>query len=337
MTCALISLVDKASGKELVSGDSGCFQYVVEDYPKSSDSAWRVGPAISKQNINRMGTVRVTDYVGAQGNYTEGYSVTPNDTTPVRTFQHCRGGIRCLLSYTASFHASDLSVTVTLDSGSKYLTYDVSVNWIQRGSHAGMPALRFLAQPGYHSTQFRYTTADGTLIRPELIHDVPSLGSMEYLGDGAMLHLFTAYKYGFRGWKDNSGVNLIRSSINPDPHPDLGLHRFQLHLGAAEDAVDAYRQRTAAAHSLLAVSAGSHSGELPMAGQLLELKTDAKVSALYVTDSGAVAARLFNDSKTAVGIDNAPPYVRCNTLERPEDTENASSIAPYSYATILLK
>jgi alpha-mannosidase len=38
--------------------------------------------------------------------------------------------------------------------------------------------------------------------------------------------LVTDTKYGFRGYEDSLTVDLLRSSYDPDPYPELGIHKF---------------------------------------------------------------------------------------------------------------
>ena len=263
ITFALLSLKDKKSGRELVGGSAtGCFQLAEEDTVRGMGS-WRVGPAMDQINLNKTCRTHLKAY---------------------RADKYCSA-----LEYEIPFRASRLTVCVTLSGNDRYLDYSVTADWLEPGTKECIPSLRFLAEPGYAAASYRYTAGSGTVIREALPHDVPSLGSMEFLPrdkTDAFLALFGDYQYGFRGCPGNSGVQLIRSSNDPDPYPELHRHHLHLYLGAAESEADARRMKTCIDHALAPLGAWSHSGSRGMSGQILNCDGECDVTALYENKKG---------------------------------------------------
>lgn len=77
--------------------------------------------------------------------------------------------------------------------------------------------------------------------------------------------LMSDCKYGYRGDVGTMGVTLIRSSFDPDPYPELGVHRFRLGLALTDGETAKERVQAAGrfATPLLPVSGESHEGSLP--------------------------------------------------------------------------
>ena len=87
--------------------------------------------------------------------------------------------------------------------------------------------------------------------------------------------LMSDYKYGYRGDVGTMGVTLIRSSFDPDPYPELGVHRFRLAVGLTDGETAKERTQRAAAFSspVMPVSGERHEGSQPAAKSFVRVKS----------------------------------------------------------------
>ena len=88
--------------------------------------------------------------------------------------------------------------------------------------------------------------------------------------DGDAAFIVTDTKYGFRGHENAGAVTLIRSSVDPDPYPERGIHHFNLGVGVSAEA-DQKRLATLYVHPIAFNAATKHTGTLPMTGAFLTL------------------------------------------------------------------
>lgn len=81
-------------------------------------------------------------------------------------------------------------------------------------------------------------------------------------------------KHGFRCVDNSLSLTLLRSSFDPDPHPELGVHRFGFAVALADCSSAAQLVAAAAdrAHPLVALSGTAHDGSLPLAQGFLTLE-----------------------------------------------------------------
>ncbi len=117
-TAALVSLVDKASGEEMVEPRTrgGHVPTGDEDDVKGM-TAWIVGRWMSVQSVHEG--VRLSAVAGGDG-------------------------LRQWLSYEMSFASSRLKATVSLDRGSAALCWSVECEWLEMGRKGqGVPQLNF--------------------------------------------------------------------------------------------------------------------------------------------------------------------------------------------------
>lgn len=321
VTCELLSLRDKKSGTELIGSESAASFELVKENILFPSTSWRVGPAMKKINLNRNEEVRVIRY-------------EPDEVLSV-------------LEYSIDFFNSKLTVKVTLDALQKHLDFYVTVDWIEQCRNRSIPALRFLLNAGYECEKYRYSAGSGTIIRGEIPHDVPSLGTMELLPahkQDAYLCLFSDCKYGFRGIKGDCGVNLLRSSDEPDPHPELGRHYMHLYVGVAEDQNEATHIVDCAMHGMCVVSGYSHGGNMPLSGELFGYKGSCIVTAIKRSDDGGIVLRLFNpeEKEETVYISDMDEAYLTDTIEqqckRLSVVEGKVTIlvSGYSYVTVVL-
>jgi alpha-mannosidase len=155
--------------------------------------------------------------------------------------------------------------------------------------------------------------------------DVPAQSyGMPINGQGTSLMLISDSKYGYRGTKEGLSLTLIRSSVEPDPWPEIGKHRIQMAIAMCDG------DRTAnidLAHSFcrgfMVTAAKAHKGKLPPTQSLVELSDNVILSALKIAEDGSgVILRYYEPNGSAgrgtVKFFKAPKAARAvNLLEQP--------------------
>ena len=211
-SCALISLWDKASATELVDpARGGAFRRIQEDAGQGM-TAWVVGRYMAIQPLS------------------ENVRLLKQDTA---------GPLRQSFSYEVASGRSKLSVTVSLDAGSRRLEYDADADWHELGRPSeGVPQLNFclaLAQP---VRAYLYDIPFGVVERAGREQDVPgnSWGAALPVSAVPAVQLISEGSYGFRGDANALALTLIRSSFDPDPHPELGQHKLRFAVAVSPEA-----------------------------------------------------------------------------------------------------
>ena len=261
-SAALVSFVDKESGKEHIDGP-GMFRYIEEDTARGM-TAWRVG---RHRSDVPAAAARMSGVSGAL----------------VRQF-----------SFEAPVKNSLLKVNVSLDKNARHLRYDVTCDWREFGvKDQYVPQLAFRLPLARPCDAFTYDNAFGVVTRGALDHDVP--GQSFAFAGGVMLSGDS--KYGFRGCGGAMAMTLIRSSYDPDPVPEIYTHVFHMNIGLMEEAaplalIEAARLQTREA---IAVACGPQAGELPPAGSFVRVAGEAAVSSVKLAEDGrGVIVRLYS-------------------------------------------
>jgi alpha-mannosidase len=202
-TGEILSLTDKTTGEVLSDSQhpSGIFRLIQEDTSRGM-TAWITGPY-----------QEVTDSPG---------------TATIRW--GIRGPVRNSLRIHRVLPKAVIDVEVSLDAGSSMLRYEVQCCWEYIGSAEQIPQLAFLCNAAYPCSQYLYDTAMGSIRRAPMKLDVPTLSFGAALSDNrkSALTVITDNKYGMRGNENALQVSLLRSSTNPDTHPEVGMHRMIL-------------------------------------------------------------------------------------------------------------
>jgi len=290
-TMQCVSLIHKASGKEMLDPDKpACGLELVTEDPVHGMAAWRIGPAAKIVKLN--------------------------ETEPVFVYDICGGPLRQRLGYYLCFGRSRVDVTLSLDQGSDRLDIALKVDWHELGNPAvGIPLLRMAVPVGYAHQTYRYLTAGGTVDRPAVAYDVPSLGlGCAVAGEGRSLAVLSDCKYGFRGWDGAMYLTLLRSPFAPDPCPDQGLH----HMKAALMPVSAEPlalMEASMAHMHPLMSCVVPAEEEVLTGKTASLLTleGAFLAAMKRAEDGdGLILRIFNPKETQSDVE-----IRfCRTVER---------------------
>lgn len=295
---ALVSLLDKETGREIISSPAGFFA-IDEDTDKDMTS-WIVGRYMRRELL--AGNVRI------------------------RYASH--GPLRQSLTVSAVFgnFGSALEYTVSLGKGSRHLEYDVKCDWKEVGTKSTcIPQLAF-AVPYLGPSRLLYDIPAGSVHREPMDLDVPACHFAAALPDkGNTLMLSTDTKYGFRACRSTLQVTLIRASYDPDPYPERGLHQFHLYvsLRPERDTADLLRAAVDISRPMDYITALPHPGTLPAAGSFLSVSgKDIRLTCVKASQDGkAMILRLVNyggPENACVRLTKAPAAAYLsNALEQP--------------------
>ncbi|MFW5985058.1 MAG: alpha-mannosidase [Halanaerobiaceae bacterium] len=249
-TGALISFVDKETGREYIEQEGrGIFRLVDEDAVKGM-TAWRVGRYMN---------------------------VTPLDSE-VKMKNILDGELRKAIQVEVEVKDSTVKAIISLDENSNNLNFDVACEWLERGIPGDkVPQLNFNLPLNYECSSYKYDIPFGTINREGMKRDVP--GNSFILGvpedeESKAIMLLTDSRNGFRGYENNLSVSLLRSTFDPDLFPELGEHKFSFQVSLQDNQLDrellenSYQYN----HSLQVVSGSRHQGELAPDTSFVKIK-----------------------------------------------------------------
>ena len=324
-TMEIVSLIDKASGKEMVSpaAPAGVIRYIHEN-PRFGMTSWRVGPYMKVENLNETENVRVSEYK--------------------------KGALRSYIKYGIEFKRSAVNVTVSLDAKSDTLTYDIVADWHEISkNNEPIPQLNFFFPVNYEVKGYNYDVAYGTIVRKEMAHDVPGNSFIQMMNeDGKAVSLITDNKYGFRGYKNSGAVSLIRSSRNPDPYPEYGIHNMKIGVAVTENS-EIKEKATKFCHPISFCAGKKHSGSLSLCGNLMKIDGDVIVGAVKNAEDGeGIVIRLseYNGNNATATLAFAKAIKSASLVDNNEKTTGKTckvdgnkltvDIAAYSTEAVLV-
>lgn len=273
-TMQLISFIDKTSNKDVVSKDNpaGILRYIQEDDVHGM-TAWRVGQYMKIENLNKEYNVRV--------------------------YEKNFWGIRKWVRYEIKFKNSKLNVTIFLDNNSSTLKFNIIADWHEVGRHGeGVPQLNFYSPITTSATKYRYDIPFGTIERNGMNHDMPGNSYAVAIPDdnkGKAVMVVTDTKYGFRTIDNSLAVDLIRSSYDPDPYPEYGVHHINIGLSIPSDLQNQTLAKIRAefVHPIPFISGTKHTGTLPLKAQLFELSGDVILSAVKSAEDSCCGKKII--------------------------------------------
>lgn len=267
---SILSLVDKKTGDELVDTKqaTGIFRLIHEDTNKWM-TAWWVGRYMRVENLHEKNVVIKKVY---------------DESSPLRQ----------AISYEMSFERSKLKVIVSLDKNSSVLDFNVECDWHELGKQGDqLPQLNFFMPLGYTSESYKYDVAFGTIDRAPLMMDVPANSwglALRKNPKKKSIKITTRTKYGFRGIDNSIALTLLRSSCDPDPYPEIGLHKFQFAVsvvGPTDNKThieDAYNY----CHPMQVISSAPQKGKLPTNHSFAKiLEGNVAISAIKVPETSS--------------------------------------------------
>jgi len=313
-TGGIRSLVDKRSGVELIGEEepASVLEYGVERV--RSMSAWLV---------EHTGGWRSPELVALR--------------------RGASGPFKATLDAVVRVEQSEFTVTYELRAGDPCIYIHIKGTWFQRGTKEGTPVLRFSAPLALEDTGVRYEIPFGSIGRDlEFGEEVPALRWAGVSGKQgrkrAGVLLLNDSKHGYAMEGNRLCLTLIRSSVEPDPLPEIGEHEIHLGLcpfeGETEDAEAIGRGRIFN-HELKVVSTDAHDGEWGASGGLAQVEgegvvldavkkaenEDGLIFRFYEVNGRESTARLSLDEGLAGKIADA---VEVDLMERPLGKSNAS-------------
>ena len=216
-----------------------------------------------------------------------------------------RGALHQWITYTTKMGNSSITVTVSLNAGRPFVEYLLAVNWFEKGTkETYIPQLQYYIDADYHAERYVYDIPFGLIERAGINHDVPGLSfiCLKNVG-GKSLSIITKTKYGYRGGDNRLAVSLLRSSFNPDPYPEICLHKIEFSVGLtnAESGHALLKQSTAYNYPAQVISGGRHQGSRERYGSFMTCTEDIIVSAIKMAEdnSGDLIIRLFEANGAA--------------------------------------
>ncbi len=307
---AIISLVEKASGREFVPCGQKLGALELSQENVHGMTSWVIGQIIERQVIQTgatlqlinsgpwRSTIRVTNTLGKESRYT---------------------------------------LDVTLNAGSPVVDFTLNVFWIERGSpETGVPMLRALFPVAVTDGRATFEAPMGSVERPTDGKEVPTQRWMDLSDAEAGATLVNDCKYGCSVDRNLMALTLLRSSYDPDPLPEPGQHviRFGLrpHTGAWS-----INQSVRLGYDfnlpVTPVNTGCHDGELPASQAWLELLSDGvMLSGVKAAEDGeGVIVRLYETEGKPVRAQVRLPLACCcasaslvDVLEQPVEGGNVS-------------
>ena len=251
---AIVALLDKTSDETLVdrTRPGAFFRYIEED-DRRGMTAWTVGRHMATRSL--AGDARL---LAVQ-----------------------RGELRQSVTYETQFgNRSRLTVTVALDAGSHRLDIAAECDWQETGRKGeGVPQLSFYLPCAFGAPAYRYDVPFGALVRRPAHMDLPATSWAQAVrtdGGRSSLALITQGTHGFRGVDDALSATLIRSSYDPDPYPELGIHKIQLGVLVCEAQAPIARliqEADHCSHPLSVISGNVHPGDLPACAGFMAIES----------------------------------------------------------------
>ena len=293
-TCAVVKLIDKTDGSDIISRPAGFFRLITEDATKEM-TAWIVGRHMTVKDLTENVLVKRDNYK--------------------------KGNLIQSLTYSIDFSESHLEVKVTLERGSKMLKYECRCDFHEKPVlHKSVPQL---------SAAFPCKTRNGNVLcdiplgmisRPVKNMDMPCQnGVIVEQGTGKRFFVISNSKYGFRADDEEISLTLIRGSYEPDPLPDAGICEFDFALGTLSEVSEFSDAISNYAHPCSVVSGNCRRGILPENGRFFTLN-GARISAVKRSEDEKSLIIRLNDCEENVRI-SFPFFISgaavCDLLERP--------------------
>ncbi len=246
----------------------------------------------------------------------------------------------------AKLRVKDSTVTVTyaLKAHQRWLEIEVSARWLERGgAEIGTPGLRMRFPLALTAAKARYEVPFGCVQRDlKGGEEVPALRFADVVGRigaaPAGCAVLNDSKYGHSLAASTLAVNLIRSSYEPDPLPEIGEHAVRLAVvphGPKLPVGALVRLAAAFNHPLQVVATDAHRGRLPPAAAAVRAvrpanvvlssvrkaqDEDALIFHLYETDGRPADATVALDTALMGAVAAADEV---DFLERPVETPAA--------------
>jgi alpha-mannosidase len=196
-------LESKITGEVLINEPQAGLRYVIED-PTKGMSAWIVGNYLQVRELE-----------------------------DIRVKSISRNSLRTVFEFDMKTASSFMTVKISLDAHTPYLEYNVNCHWRETGTQdKGWPQLQFSLKHAYETSKYIYEIPCGILEREAANQDLPAVSfAAAKNSKGSSIIILADTKSGFRGYENKLSVTLLRSSTDPDPYPEIGIHDMKFAVG----------------------------------------------------------------------------------------------------------
>ena len=211
----------------------------------------------------------------------------------------------------------------------------------------------------YSCEDYCYEVPFGTKLRKDADDDRPSTGFVMAINsdNDKSLVMFCDSKYGFRTQDNSLSLTLIRGSYDPDPYPEIGIHKFKFSIGLFDkNSLSRITKETSCIiHPLSSMSVKPQKGHLPMQGSLLDIKETGSciITAIKKSEyvNNGIVIRMFEaeGKNSSVALDFGKKIKKAEYISIDEITGHDNknliiteccitiSINPYCIETILIE
>ncbi len=189
-----------------------------------------------------------------------------------------QGPVFSVAEITRSVLNSFVRQRLYLYRGMRRIDVETEIEWNERGGPSvDAPMLRLSCTPALKDARATFEIPFGWIQRPANGDEVPALRWADISDDSYGLSLLNNGKYGHSALYHTLSMTLVRSSYDPDPVPDIGLHRFTYslypHAGTWRDS-QTTRRAAELNQPLLCTVESAHSGKLQPGRPLLRCTAD---------------------------------------------------------------
>lgn len=332
---SLVSLIDKENNQEMINTNrSAAIFRLIEEEAKEFGTAWVVGRYMNIEEL--LNNVKIKQV-------------------------HLNETIRKSFSYEISFRNSKITVTASLDHNSSALKFDVQCDWKEYGKiDDRVPQLGFYFPLSYPPEFFKYDVPFGVIKRKAM--DIDVVANSFAVGvnknpQAKSIMLITDSKYGFRCNDDSMSITLLRSSADPDPYPEVGIHKFSfaLSLISVKSNKELLDKAYTFNHPLNFITGTFHKGTLPLSKSFFTLEggsivvsaikfpekedSDKIIVRVYETDGEKTTAKFefFREVKKAYFVDINEKFSETDRIVSTDDNRVSFEVSPYSVATLCVE
>jgi alpha-mannosidase len=201
----VVSCSSKATGDEYINSSGAGFQYLIEERDRKYMSSWIEGAFIGEKEADK---VFLSDDAGFR-----------------------KGEVQSSCTFSYRYGSSEVRAVYRLNKGEPFLRCEAAVVWREFGSEvSGIPRLRYQVPLAFSGSQVVHDRMNGVFSRQPVRQDLAAGSFSAALGESLGCMIVSQEGYGYRLDGDVLSLNLLRSSIDPDPAPEAGDHRFNFIL-----------------------------------------------------------------------------------------------------------
>ncbi len=305
-------LVDRATGRELLGHPANLLEVSTE--APHGGSAWTIGEIRGVEPPGHLEPAQVVD----------------------------RGAVLARVRTQLGYHKSRITVEEVAYRDLDLLEVDLTVDWKEKGdARRGGPFLRTSFPFAVTDAHARYAIPFGDIERPMDGHECAALEWADVSGAEGGVALLNDCKHGHSAKGATLTLSLIRSSYEPDPEPDVGMHviRYALlpHAGDPREARVPYR---AAEFNTppIALWAAKGEGDLPLEKSFLSVEGALPTALKMSEDGDAWVVRFYNPTNAVAtaSVPGAEKATEVNLIEDPigEADPSKISLRPYEVKTL---